>query len=137
MKKTLVIFLALLMLLAFASCGKKEEPAKNDATDSTTAADVTEDAATEPAETEEGAEETAMPVCTPENFDKAVAAVKNSTPTYEELVALFGAEGTVHEGMEYEGYSYYDWTDGTRQVLLTFKVDGDTQTYFAITGDIF
>ncbi len=141
MKKFVALALALMMLLAFSACGKKDAPAKTDEPDATAAADAAADEATEaeaePADTDAEAAEAEMPICTPENFDKAIAAVKNASPTYEELVELFGQEGTVHTGMEYEGYSYYDWTDGSRTVLLTFKVDGDTQTYFSITGDFF
>ena len=144
MKKIAVLILALLMLVALAACGGQTEPAGSDTTsDQPASSNPTSDSAeanqpTENIPDDENAEAT---VCTPEDYDKAVDALMATTggplPTYSEVVELFGGvEGTVNTDTEYEGYSYYNWTDGKRTALVTFKVDGDTQTYFAITGDV-
>ncbi len=84
----------------------------------------------------------ASTVCTPEAYDAAVAVLNVATPfetipTYADVVELFGGvEGTVNSDLEYEGYSYYNWTDGSRTALITFQVADGTETYMAITGDI-
>ena len=150
MKKITSLTLTLLMVLSLAACGEKKEPAGTEAPVSqaqaseaiaeTTEAAETEAAATEAAATEAPAEAVSG-VCTPEAYDEAIAALTVTTGaptrTYADVVALFGGvEGTVNTEMKYEGYSYYDWTDGKRTALLTFKVKGEEETYFAITGDI-
>ena len=140
MKKLLALALALMMVLSLAACG-------GDKGDNTTAApdagtkEATEAAATEAAgaESTEAAEAEEI-VCTPENFDKAKDNIRNrqfGDPdlTYEEVVALFGVEGTPTPDLEYEGYEYYDWTDGARKVTITFQVDGSSKIYYAWTGD--
>lgn len=145
MKKITSLTLTLLMVLSLAACGEKKEPAGTEApvsqaqTSEAIAAE-TEAAATEAAATEAPAEAVSG-VCTPEAYDEAIAALTVTTGaptrTYADVVALFGGvEGTVNTEMKYEGYSYYNWTDGKRTALLTFKVKGEEETYFAITGDI-
>ncbi len=113
------VTLALLMVLSLTACGGNTEPAESETSDSPSEAAV----------------------CTPEAYAEAIEALTvttgGPTHTYEDIVALFGGvEGTPNTDVEYEGYSYYNWTDGTKTALLIFKFEGDKQTYFAITGDI-
>lgn len=130
------VTLALLMVLSLTACGGNTEPAENEAP-----ADVTTSDSAEPAESETSESPSEAVTCTPEAYAEAIAALTVTTGaptrTYEDVVALFGGvEDTPNTDMEYEGYSYYNWTDGTKTALLTFTVEGDNKTYFAITGDI-
>ncbi|MGI6316830.1 MAG: lipoprotein [Christensenellales bacterium] len=145
MKRIAALTLALLMVFALTACGEETETAETEVivteapADAETAAPVSE--AEEPTETEAAVAEVEAAECTPEDYDIAIDALTETTGaptrTYADVVALFGGvEGTVNTDMEYEGYSYYNWTDGTRTALVTFKVNGEEETYFAITGDI-
>jgi predicted small lipoprotein YifL len=132
MKKIAALILALLMVLSLAACGEKTAPEGSDTPASTT---------TEPAGSDTPDSEPKSTVCTPEAYDAAIDALTVTTGapkrTYDDVVALFGGvEGIIDKDTEYEGYSYYNWTDGTRTALVTFKVKGEEETYFAITGDI-
>lgn len=132
MKKIATLILALLMVLSLAACGEKTAPTESNKPVSNP---------TEPAGSDTTGNQAKSTVCTPEAYDAAIDALTVTTGapkrTYNDVVALFGGvEGTVNKEMKYEGYSYYDWTDGTRTALVTFKVKDGEETYFAITGDI-
>lgn len=133
MKKIAALSLALLLILSLTACGEKTAPTESDTPVSNSSEPAGSDSTpdSQPKST----------VCTPEAYDEAIDALTVTTGapkrTYADVVALFGGvEGTVNTDMEYEGYSYYNWTDGTRTALITFKNSGGEETYFAITGDI-
>ncbi len=145
MKKIAALILALLMVLSLAACGDKTAPTGSD----TPVSNPTEPAGsdkpvskpTEPEGSDTSDSQAKPTVCTPENYDAAIDALTVTTGapkrTYNDVVALFGGvEGTVNKDFEYEGCSYYNWTDGTRTAIITFKIKGEEEIYFAITGDI-
>lgn len=145
MKKIAALILALLMVLSLAACGEKTAPTESDTPVSNPTAPTESDTPiskpTEPAGSDTTNSQTKSTVCTPEAYDAAIDALTVTTGapkrTYNDVVALFGGvEGTVNKDTEFEGYSYYNWTDGTRTALVTFKIKDGEETYFAITGDI-
>lgn len=124
-KKTLALALALVMCLSLVACGGKTTSENNKQSDTPTT------------ETKAQIEAT---VCTPEAYDTAVKALLDvpydDLPTYDEVVELFGAQGTVSAAMVYDGYSYYDFTDGERTALVAFSISDGVETFLSITGDI-
>ena len=64
-----------------------------------------------------------------------------TSSTYADIVKLFGNEGIEMTGIKYEGYAYYVWcsdkdylSDTKAQILVTFKVSGDSITYYAYSA---